>query len=114
MLTYAAYPIRHFESRCKDTTKFGGIERFCHFSFVINCTINTYNELCQKNAFYEQKSALLPRRECFDTPLPAGAPCGEWLRFLGDKPVQVIGVVFDNGKTLPDDLVLHGDQRQFP
>ena len=28
LLTYAAYRIRHFESRCKGTTKSEGIERF--------------------------------------------------------------------------------------
>ena len=55
----------------------------------------------------------MPRRECSDTPLPAGAPCGEWLRFLRDKSVLVIGVVLDNGKTLPDALVYHSHQRQF-
>ena len=32
---------------------------------------------------------------------------------LGDKSVLIIGVVFDNRKTLPDAFVHHRHQRQF-
>lgn len=89
--------------------------RICHSSPLYRY----WRHHCPPLTNYIEKSDFLsvfvsfrPRRECSDTPLPAGAPCGECMRLFRDKAIDILFVLFDHGKTLSNHFVCNGNQCQ--